>query len=83
MWSLDDAVDMVVIGTGTSGTISGVGHKIKERCPECRVVGVDPYGSILAEPEELNKTDVDMYEVSSLHLADVHKIQWDSMEPAL
>ncbi|KOB66035.1 Cysteine synthase [Operophtera brumata] len=48
---------MVVISAGTSGTVSGVGHKIKERCPDCVVVGVDPYGSILAQPEELNETD--------------------------
>lgn len=64
LWALDDAVDMVVIGAGTSGTISGVGHKIKERCPDCVIVGVDPYGSILAEPEVLNKSDVQVYEVN-------------------
>ncbi|XP_028033945.1 cystathionine beta-synthase-like [Bombyx mandarina] len=66
LWALDDAVDMVVIGAGTSGTISGVGHKIKERCPDCVIVGVDPYGSILAEPEVLNKSDVQVYEVEGI-----------------
>ncbi|KAH9639233.1 hypothetical protein HF086_014097 [Spodoptera exigua] len=66
LWSLDDDVDMVVMGAGTSGTVSGVGHKIKERCPKCIVVGVDPYGSILAQPEELNKTDVQIYEVEGI-----------------
>lgn len=64
LWSLDDDVDMVVIGAGTCGTVSGIGHKIKERCPKCVIVGVDPLGSILAEPEELNDSDVGMYEVS-------------------
>lgn len=63
LWSLDDDVDMVVMGAGTSGTVSGVAHKIKERCPNCVIVGVDPYGSILAQPEELNQTDVQFYEV--------------------
>ncbi|CAG9565488.1 unnamed protein product [Danaus chrysippus] len=58
LWSLDNDVDMVVIGAGTCGTISGVAHKIKEKCPKCIVVGVDPYGSILAQPEDLNETDV-------------------------
>lgn len=66
LWSLDNNVDMVVIGAGTCGTISGVGHKIKERCPNCIVVGVDPYGSILAEPEELNVSDVQIYEVEGI-----------------
>ena len=28
-----------------------------------QVIGVDPLGSIIAEPEELNKTDVSFYEV--------------------
>uniref|UniRef100_A0A2A4JN07 Cystathionine beta-synthase n=1 Tax=Heliothis virescens TaxID=7102 RepID=A0A2A4JN07_HELVI len=66
LWSLDDEVDMVVMGAGTCGTISGVGHKIKERCPQCVVVGVDPYGSILAQPEHLNETDVQIYEVEGI-----------------
>jgi cystathionine beta-synthase len=56
-------VDMVVMGAGTGGTISGIGRKLKEKCPECIVVGVDPLGSILAQPEELNKTDVTYYDV--------------------
>lgn len=50
----DGKVDMVVMGAGTGGTISGTAKKIKERYPECIVVGVDPKGSILAEPEHLN-----------------------------
>ncbi|XP_026743191.1 cystathionine beta-synthase-like [Trichoplusia ni] len=66
LWSLDDDVDMVVMGAGTCGTISGVAHKIKERCPRCVVVGVDPYGSILAQPEDMNETDVQIYEVEGI-----------------
>ncbi|XP_063367658.1 uncharacterized protein LOC134656070 [Cydia amplana] len=66
LWALDDAVDMVVMGAGTSGTVSGVAHKVKERCPACAVVAVDPYGSILALPDELNHSDVDMYEVEGI-----------------
>lgn len=34
------------------------------RCVQ--VVGVDPEGSILAEPEELNKTDKTQYEVEGI-----------------
>jgi len=50
----DGKVDMVVVGAGTGGTITGIARKFKERCPDCIVVGVDPHGSILAEPENLN-----------------------------
>lgn len=39
---------------GTGGTITGVARKIKERCPDCIIVAVDPVGSILAEPEAMN-----------------------------
>lgn len=28
---------MVVIGSGTGGTITGVARKLKEKCPECKV----------------------------------------------
>lgn len=58
-------VDMVVVGAGTGGTISGIGRKIKEKCPDCKVIAVDPEGSILSLPESLNKTDVSFYEVTS------------------
>jgi cystathionine beta-synthase len=50
----DGHVDMVVVGAGTGGTLTGIGRKIKERCPDCQVIGVDPRGSILAEPDSLN-----------------------------
>ncbi|XP_075982603.1 cystathionine beta-synthase-like [Anticarsia gemmatalis] len=66
LWSMDDDVDMVVMGAGTSGTVSGVAHKIKERCPKCQIVGADPYGSILAQPENLNESDVQVYEVEGI-----------------
>jgi len=47
-------LDMLVAGAGTGGTISGIAAKIKEKCPSCKIVGVDPKGSILAQPESLN-----------------------------
>jgi len=56
-------VDMVVLGAGTGGTVSGIGRKLKEKCPDCIVVGVDPEGSILAQPESMNQTTVTGYEV--------------------
>jgi cystathionine beta-synthase len=39
-------VDCVVIGAGTGGTITGVGHYLKKRNPNILIVGVDPVGSI-------------------------------------
>lgn len=61
-----DRVDAVVAGAGTGGTICGLARKIKERLPACKLVGIDPVGSILALPEELNKTDKSFYEVEGI-----------------
>lgn len=62
----DGKVDMIVAGAGTGGTISGIGRKIKERLPNCLIVAADPEGSILAEPAELNNSDVSFYEVEGI-----------------
>ncbi|MBI1855976.1 MAG: pyridoxal-phosphate dependent enzyme, partial [Chloroflexi bacterium] len=39
----------VVIGMGTGGTTSGIGHYLKSKNPDIRIVGVDIVGSILTE----------------------------------
>lgn len=62
----DGKIDMVVMGAGTGGTVTGVGRRIKETLPNCRIVAVDPIGSILAEPEHLNQTPVSFYEVEGI-----------------
>lgn len=38
--------DAFVAGTGTGGTVSGVGRFIKERTKDIKIVGVDPIGSV-------------------------------------
>lgn len=48
-------LDMVVIGAGTGGTISGVAKKLKDKYPGIIVIGVDPIGSILSDPSNLGK----------------------------
>lgn len=46
---------MLVAGVGTGGTITGIAMKLKEHNPDCKVIGIDPLGSILAQPEVLNE----------------------------
>ncbi|GAA5961441.1 hypothetical protein JCM8115_003451 [Rhodotorula mucilaginosa] len=50
-----ETVDVVVAGTGTGGTLSGLAKRLREANPELVSVGVDPVGSILARPESLNE----------------------------
>jgi cystathionine beta-synthase len=46
-------LDVVVIGLGTGGSVSGIGRYLKERKPGVWIVGVDPQGSIYtAETED-------------------------------
>merc|ERR1719387_697751 len=40
------------------GTVSGTAKKLKEKIPGVKIVAVDPYGSILAEPAEVNEGSV-------------------------
>jgi cysteine synthase len=40
--ALEDRVDVFVAGVGTGGTITGAGEAIKQRCPGCRIVAVEP-----------------------------------------
>ena len=46
----DGRLDAVVLTAGTGGTLTGVARYVKKHVKGCRIVGVDPVGSILAGP---------------------------------
>lgn len=54
IFQCDGKIDYVIATAGTGGTISGLAKKLKEKIPNVQIVGVDPVGSILAQPESLN-----------------------------
>jgi cystathionine beta-synthase len=56
---VDGDVDMVVIGVGTGGTLTGIAKKIKQTYPNAVIVGADPEGSLLAGPEEIKSYHVE------------------------
>ncbi len=39
-------VDAIVVGTGTGGTISGIGRYFKKMGSKAKIIGVDPLGSV-------------------------------------
>ncbi len=48
-----DDLAMVVMGVGTGGTITGVARRLKKHYPHIKIIGVDPYGSILGGGTEV------------------------------
>jgi cystathionine beta-synthase len=52
-------LDAVVMTAGTGGTITGVARAIRREVPGCKIVGVDPEGSILAGPGEIKTYKVE------------------------
>lgn len=47
-------LDYMVMSAGTGGTMTGTALKLKEKIPDCKIVAVDPAGSILAKPDSVN-----------------------------
>ncbi len=52
-------LDAVVMTAGTGGTITGVAKVVKREVPGCKIIGVDPEGSILAGPGEIKSYKVE------------------------
>jgi cystathionine beta-synthase len=52
-------LDAVIMSAGTGGTITGVARAIKRELPSCKIIGVDPEGSILAGPSEIKSYKVE------------------------
>ena len=62
----DGKLDMIVIGAGTGGTVTGVAKFLKEKLPNLIVVGVDPPGSILRDGKFIEGKEYPFYEVEGI-----------------
>lgn len=59
MQDMGEQLAMIVIGVGTGGTVTGVAKRIKEKMPQVKIIGVDPYGSILGGGNEITPYQVE------------------------
>lgn len=57
--AFEDKLDAVVMTAGTGGTLTGVARAVKKRIPDCKIIGVDPEGSILAGPGDIKSYKVE------------------------
>ncbi|MCP4878561.1 MAG: pyridoxal-phosphate dependent enzyme [Gammaproteobacteria bacterium] len=46
---MDGKLDAMVVGVGSSGTVTGLGQYFHENAPGCEMIVADPVGSILAD----------------------------------
>ena len=65
MGNFDDRTHITLRYLG--GTLTGLSRKLREKCPNCIIIGIDPEGSILALPESINQSGVKFYEVNHLN----------------
>jgi cystathionine beta-synthase len=47
-------VDVVVVGVGTGGALTGIAKGLHKHNPKIMIIGVDPVGSVLAQPQALH-----------------------------
>ena len=60
-------ISAVVAGAGTGGTITGLAKGLRKHNPDIKVIGADPYGSILAVPDTLNQSHInEAYKVEGI-----------------
>jgi len=51
---MEGKLDYMFVCSGTCGTISGVGKGLHKKDENIKIVGVDPQGSVIAQPDKLN-----------------------------
>lgn len=66
-------LDAFVATVGTGGTMSGVAKHLKEAMPNCRIVGVDPVGSIISG---LPGDHVGSYKVEGIGYDFIPDVMW-------
>ena len=50
----DGRITHFVAGMCTCGTITGIGHYLKEKNPQIKIIGADPEGSIFSDPSNVH-----------------------------
>ena len=56
IWTQTDGkIKAIVAGAGTGGTITGLARGLRKHNQDVKIVAADPYGSVLAIPENLNQ----------------------------
>ena len=61
----DGKLDMMVIGAGSGGMMTGISRKLKEKLPDIEIVAADPCGSCLAPPE-MNQSHITCFSVEGI-----------------
>ena len=85
IWTdLDGNIDVFVAGTGTGGTITGVGEVLKERKPDVHIVIVEPAASPLlsggtAGPIPSKESDPILFLISLINLFMMRSLQSKKM----
>jgi cystathionine beta-synthase len=63
----DGAIDCLIAGIGTGGTLSGAGRYLKEQNPNLQILAIDPEGSVFYDWFKTGKlTDPKVYKVEGI-----------------
>ena len=55
---LDNDVDVVVVGMGSGGTITGLGKKVKNACNKVQIIGIEPNNAKFYSKREIANGDI-------------------------